>query len=66
MPDHPGLLQSLIWQHMDIAPAYPVRRRFLSFWEREIKAELHSVKVSRAEILSPAPIRCASGLLKLH
>ena len=31
MPDHPGLLQSYVWQDYDIAPEYPVLGRFLGF-----------------------------------
>jgi uncharacterized protein Usg len=39
MPDHPHLLQSFLWQKLDLAPRYPVLQRFLDFWEREIEAE---------------------------
>ena len=31
MPDHPGILQSYIWQALDLAPRFPVLRRFLDF-----------------------------------
>ena len=34
LPDFPHDLQSFVWQHLDIAPAYPVLRRFLDFWAR--------------------------------
>ena len=29
MPDHPALLQSFIWQDLDLAPEFPVLRKFL-------------------------------------
>jgi uncharacterized protein Usg len=48
MPDHPDLLQSFIWQKLDLAPDYPELRRFLEFWSRNIEGKLHSVKVGQA------------------
>ena len=33
MPDHRNLLQSYIWQEYDLAPRFPVLRRFLGFWD---------------------------------
>src|SRR5437763_1207660 len=36
LPDHPALLQSVIWQKFDLAPDYPELRRFLEFWSRSI------------------------------
>ena len=45
LPDHPAVLQSFVWQELDIAPHYPVLRRFLEFWEREIEGRLHSVRL---------------------
>ena len=43
LPDHPHLVQSFIWQELDIAPQFPVLRRFLDFWEQNIDGKLHSV-----------------------
>jgi uncharacterized protein Usg len=31
LPDHPHLLQSFIWQQFDLAPDFPVLRKFLDF-----------------------------------
>lgn len=53
MPDHPGLLQTFVWQDYDIAPDYPVLRRFLEFWERHIEGRLHSVQVASVEGVQP-------------
>lgn len=36
LPDHPGVLQSFVWQNLDLAPHFPVLHRFLDFWERNI------------------------------
>ena len=40
MPDHPDLLQSFIWQKLDLAPDFPELRRFLEFLDRNVKATL--------------------------
>lgn len=52
MPDHPDLLQSFIWQRLDVAPDFPELHRFLEYWSRNIEGKLHSVRVGQA--LSPA------------
>jgi uncharacterized protein Usg len=57
LPDHPGLLQSYVWQDYDIAPRYPVLNRFLDFWTRQIEGPLHSVRVAGKEIISAAEMR---------
>jgi uncharacterized protein Usg len=31
LPDHPHVIQSFIWQQMDLAPDFPALRRFLDF-----------------------------------
>ena len=46
MPDHPAVLQTFIWQELDIAPKYPVLTKFLGFWETSIEGKLHSVRVA--------------------
>lgn len=66
MPDHPGMLQSFIWQELDIAPRFPVLHRFLDFWQRELDGRLHSVRVAAAGLISPAELRFASGEMRLH
>ena len=50
LPDHPALLQSYIWQELDIAPQYPVLTKFLDLWRREIEGTLHSVRVASAPL----------------
>lgn len=63
MPDHPGLLQSYIWQEYDIAPKYPVLHKFLTFWARELDGKLHSVSVASRTIIMPGDYRfCAAQL----
>jgi len=57
MPDHPAMLQSYIWQALDIAPAYPALHRFLEFWRKEIEGKLHSVRVGSLTLLKPPSVR---------
>lgn len=66
MPDHPGLLQSFIWQDLDLAPKYPVLARFLRFWQENLDGPLHSVRVASKGIVSPAELRLADGEFTLH
>lgn len=63
MPDHPALLQSFVWQTLDLAPAYPRIRKFLEYWRREIDAVIHSVQLASGETLAPARVNTADLLL---
>ncbi|MBI1365029.1 MAG: hypothetical protein GC153_03630 [Alphaproteobacteria bacterium] len=65
LPDHPGLLQSYVWQDYDIAPQFPVLSRFLEFWVRELEGPLHSVRVAGKRIISAAEIG-TGALFRLH
>jgi uncharacterized protein Usg len=66
MPDHPGILQSFVWQNYDIAPKYPELKRFLDFWVRQIEGKLHSVKLASRGIVSAADITFAGSEFRLH
>ncbi|MDF1585122.1 usg protein [Marinimicrococcus flavescens] len=66
LPDHPGILQSLLWQHYDIAPHYPELKRFLAYWRRNIEGRLHSVRVGRTPLLGPSRYRNCAGVFRLH
>ncbi len=65
-PDHPDLLQTYLWQDLDLAPEFPILRRFLRFWQKSLDGKLHSVKVASTELLKPAEFRMASAHLTLH
>ncbi|WP_428483878.1 usg protein [Rhodopila sp.] len=66
LPDHPTLLQSYIWQDLDIAPQYPVLNKFLAFWRREIEGNLHSVRVASCKLSSPGRMRHTDAMLNIH
>ncbi len=66
MPDHPGLLQTFVWQHYDLAPDYPALHRFLDYWRANIDAVLHSVNVGRVTLIQPPRVRHSPGVFHLH
>jgi uncharacterized protein Usg len=66
LPDHPGLLQTYLWQEYDLAPDFPVLRRFLDFWRRSLEGRLHSVQVASSQLVRPAEFRLAGAHMTLH
>ena len=61
IPDHPSVLQTFIWQHLDIAPEFPELKRFLSFWEKNLDGPIHSVRICRSSLLSDEELRVVDG-----
>ncbi len=66
LPDSPSILQSYIWQELDLAPEFPMLRKFLDFWKFNLDGKLHSVRVNSAGLISPGAYRHLTGLLALH
>ncbi len=66
MPDHKHVLQSFVWQDLDLAPRFPALTKFLDFWDRNLDGRLHKVTVANAQLIKPAEFRLASGLYALH
>ncbi len=66
LPDHPSLLQSYVWQELDQTPDFPILRRFLDFWERQLEGKLFSVTVCQAELIKPAEISYREMVGYLH
>jgi len=66
MPDHPMLLQSFLWQTLDLPPEFPKVHKFLIFWRREIDAVIHSVTCSAAGLVAPARLEVARDVGLLH
>jgi uncharacterized protein Usg len=66
LPDHPDILQTYIWQDLDIAPRFPVLHRFLDFWGRELDGKLHSVRVASASLIKPPSFRHPGAYMTLH
>ncbi len=66
LPDHPSLLQSYVWQDYDIAPDFPVLRRFLAFWRKELDGRLHSVRIGSLPIITAPSLHHADAHLTLQ
>lgn len=66
LPDHPDILQSYIWQGLDVAPQYPVLSSFLDFWQRELDGPLHSVRIATAEAAAPTEVELVHHSITLH
>ncbi len=66
LPDHPALLQSFVWQHMDMAPDFPALRHFLDYWEENLDGPIHSVLVTRRRLIDPHQLRHARHLARLQ
>ena len=65
MPDYPAVLQTFVWQQLDLAPDFPELRKFLDFWQSKLDGKLHSVQVASASLIQPGNWRNAS-YLNLH
>jgi len=66
MPDHPRLVQSFIWQELDIAPRFPVLHKFLDFWETTLEGKLYKVTVAHAALIKPAELTYCGSEYLLH
>lgn len=66
MPDHPGVLQTFIWQEYDLAPDFPRLFGFLDFWRETLEGPLHSVQYAHRRLIGPGLWRNVEGELTLH
>lgn len=66
MPDHHDLLQSFVWQTMDLAPDFPRLHKFLDYWREHIEATLHSVQISHSSLVRPQELNWVDTEYRLH
>lgn len=66
LPDHPGILQSFVWQLLDHPPHFPRLHKFLDYWAHNIEGTLHSVHIAHAGLVTPGKMRPAEVSLELH
>jgi uncharacterized protein Usg len=66
MPDHPSLLQSYIWQDYDLAPQFPVLRKFLDFWRSTLEGPLFKVTVASSRLIKPAELKALGAEFRIH
>ena len=65
-PIIPACCRTFVWQDLDIAPKFPVLKKFLSFWERQLDGKLHSVRVDAASLIQPGEWRHTEHLRFLN
>ena len=66
LPDYPTLLQSFVWQELDLAPKFPRVKKFIAFWENELDGKIHSVKLMHADLIAPHEFRRVNGSIQIH
>jgi len=66
IPDYPDLIQSYIWQELDISPEFPRLHAFLEYWEKNLEGKLYSVKVAQSEVIGIPEPRFADEEFTLH
>ena len=66
LPDHPGILQSYIWQDYDVTPAFPALNKFLAFWRETLDGALHAVRVDHAKLLQGSELRRVGDEFRLN
>ncbi|MBN9344358.1 MAG: hypothetical protein BGO76_02995 [Caedibacter sp. 38-128] len=66
LPDHPGILQTFIWQEYDLLPNFPELHKFLDFWAHNIEGRMHSVTVSHVNLIKPSEFKYTQYSLSLH
>lgn len=50
IPNYRSLLNSFLWQTLDVSPRYPRIGRFLDFWRREIDAVIQDVVICDSNV----------------
>ncbi|MDO8289906.1 MAG: Usg family protein [Parvibaculum sp.] len=66
MPDHPGFLQTFVWQDYDLEPKYPTLTKFLDYWEKNLDGPLFSVRIATKRVITPAEFPYADFMGVLH
>lgn len=66
LPDYPDLLQSYIWQDLDLAPKFPILGKFLRFWDRELDGKLHSIRLGTSGLITADDLRYADFSFAAH
>ncbi|OQW52868.1 MAG: protein usg [Proteobacteria bacterium SG_bin9] len=65
-PDRRWLLQSYVWQELDLFPKFPKLQDFLAFWQEKLEGPLVSVTVAHSRLIRPAELRAINGEFRLH
>ncbi len=66
LPDHPGILQTFVWQDYDLHPRFPRLAEFLEFWRSNIDGPLHRIRVAHARLIHPREFEFRGGDFVIH
>jgi uncharacterized protein Usg len=66
LPDYPEVLQTFIWQNLDLSPDFPQLQVFLRFWQANLDGQLFSVRVVQMENTGRSRLRFAKEELRFH
>lgn len=66
MPDYPDLLQTYMWQSLDLVPDFPKLKNFLAFWENTLDGKLHSVRIAYVGEIQPSEWRYIDFDMTMH
>ncbi|MFO1237469.1 MAG: Usg family protein [Alphaproteobacteria bacterium] len=66
LPDHPSVLQTFLWQDLDIVPKFPILTRFLDYWSGNLDGKLHSVRVAVRGVIAPTELKVYGAELRMH
>ena len=59
--DHSSLLQSFVWQNLDLAPKFPALSKFLNFWLENLNRKVHEVRIASSKLIKPPSLRFTDG-----
>lgn len=66
IPDFESVLQTFVWQDYDVAPEFPVMRKFLDFWQDKLDGPLHSIRYTHRRLIGANEWRLVSGEINIH
>ena len=66
MPDYRNVLNTFVWQNMDLEPDYPRLFEFIEFWQETLDGPLHSVRFVHRRLIGPGEWRNVTGEFYLN
>ncbi|MBI5644568.1 hypothetical protein HY970_00555 [Candidatus Kaiserbacteria bacterium] len=66
MPDHPLILQTMIYECADVSPHFPQLRRLFEFWQENLDGKIFAATVTHTKVLVPTEIRAIDAEFKIH
>lgn len=66
LPDHPSLLQTYVWQDLDLNPDFPMLKKFLAFWDKSLDGKLYAVKIAVCEDIRSNEYRQVPTSILIH